>query len=67
MAKKFYAVQIGNHDTDCGTGSTIKREAIKMANKYKRNPAYDGEMIRLAVCSTDDDFVTDIIVIREGR
>jgi len=63
--KKFYAVQIG-YDNDCGTGSTVKREAIKMANEYKRNPHYDGLQIRIAVCSTESDDVTEEIIIREG-
>lgn len=64
--KKFYAVQIGC-DNDCGTGSTVKREAIKMANAYKRIPRYDGEEIRIAVCSTESDDVTEEIIIREGN
>lgn len=63
--KKFYAVQIGDN-YECDYGSTVKREAIKMANAVKRDPSNAGKEIRIAVCSTDSDFVTDEIIIREG-
>ena len=64
--KKWYAVQHGD-DYDCGYGSTVKREAIKMANAMKRNPYYDDEEIRIAITDADgDDFVYEVIVIREG-
>ena len=63
--KKFYAVQAGDN-FDCGTGSTVKREAIKMANAYKRDERYAGMEIRIAVCSEDSDYVTEEIIVREG-
>ena len=38
MAKKFYAVQIGN-DYSSDIGSTIKRDALRMAKQEaRRNP-----------------------------
>lgn len=64
--KKFYAVQVG-YDCDCGYGSTVKREAIKMANAFKRDHRYDGEEIRIAVCTTDSDYVFSEIIVREGN
>ena len=63
--KKWYAVQHGD-DYDCGYGSTVKREAIKMANAMKRDPYYDGEEIRIAITEGDDDFVIGQIIIREA-
>lgn len=63
--KKFYAIQIGDN-YECDYGSTVKREAIKMANAQKRIPSNDGLEIRIAVCSTDSDYVTDEIIIRSG-
>lgn len=64
--KKFYAVQNGdNYDWDYG--STVKREALKMANKTKRDHDYDGEEIRIAVIDCDAEYCTAEIIIREGR
>ena len=64
--KKWYAVQVGS-DNDCGYGSTVKREAIKMANALKKDRYYDGDEIRIAVCSTESDYVTEEIIVREGK
>lgn len=61
--KKFYAVQFGDN-FDWDNGSTVKREAIKMANAMKRDPEYDGLEIRIAVI--ENDFCSDEIIIREG-
>lgn len=66
MKKRFYAVQHGD-DYDCGYGSTVKREAIKMANALKRDHDYDGEEIRIAIVSCDDDFCEGEIIIRDGE
>ena len=63
--KKFYAVQVGDN-YDCDNGSTVKREAVKMANAAKRNHDNDGMEIRIVVCSTESDFVTEEIIIRDG-
>ena len=61
MAKKFYAVQIGN-DYSSDIGSTIKREALRMAKQEaRRNP---GKEVRIAVCTTADDFCTAEIVVQ---
>ena len=63
MAKRFYAVQIGN-DYSSDWGSTRKREAIVMAHQAAReNP---GKEIRISICTTDDDFCDRQIIIREG-
>lgn len=61
--KRFYAVQHGNN-FDWDYGSTVKREAIKMANALKHIPEYDGEEIRIAVI--EDDYCEEDIIIREG-
>lgn len=63
--KKFYAIQIGDN-YECDYGSTVKRRAVKMANAAKRNSDNNGLEIRVAVCSTDSDLVTEEIVIRAG-
>lgn len=63
--KKFYAVQVGDN-YECDYGSTVKREAIKMANAEKRDHNNDGLEIRIVICSTDSDYVIDEIIIREG-
>lgn len=63
--KKWYAVQNGS-DFDCGYGSTNKREAMKMARKLCKDAKYDGQEIRIAVCFTESDDVTDEIIVREG-
>lgn len=63
MAKKFYAVQVGN-DFSSDWGSTRKREALVMAHQAAReNP---GKEIRISVCREDDDYCEQEIVIREG-
>lgn len=61
--KKWYAVQHGdNYEWD--NGSSIKREAIKMANVIKRNHEFDGKEIRIAII--ENDTCVDEIIIREG-
>ena len=61
--KKFYAVQVGT-DYSSDNGSTNKREALRMAKQEaRRNP---GKEVRIAVCTVDDDFVTDEIIVQEG-
>ena len=63
-AKVWYAVQV-DHDTDCGTGSTVWREARKMATAaHKRNPG-----VEIGICTTnyDDDFCLNYEVIYEAR
>lgn len=63
--KTFYAVQHGSN-FDWANGSTVKREAIKMANEMKHDHDYDGEEIRIAVIDTKYSVCDDEIVIREG-
>lgn len=64
MGKKWYAVQVGN-DTATDNGSTRKREALAMARREaKANPK---ERVKLCVCTNDDDFCLDEIVVQEGR
>lgn len=63
--KKFYAVQHG-YNFDWDYGSTVKREAIKMANGLKRDHDYDGEEIRIAVIDCDNDYCTGEIIVRNG-
>lgn len=62
--KKFYAVQVGK-DYSSDYGSTVKREAFRMARaEAKENP---GMQIRISVCTVDDDFCLQEIVIRDGE
>lgn len=65
--KRWYAVQVWD-ENDCGYGSTVKREAVKMANAEKRNPRNDGKEIRIVVMSdtTNDAYPVEEIIIREG-
>ena len=64
MSKRFYAVQHGG-DFDCGTGSTVKREAMKIARKlHKWHP---GEEIRLCLCREDDDYCEGEIIVFHGK
>lgn len=65
MSKNWYAVQVGsNYSSD--NGSTVKREALRMARQEARKPENDGLEIRIAVCSTDDDYCQDEIIVRDG-
>lgn len=65
MARRFYAVQWGDmYDSDYG--STRKAEALKMAKELTRDPRHDGEEIRICLCTTDDDYCDDIIIVREN-
>ena len=61
--KKFYAVQHGK-DYSCDYGSTIKREALKMAKALAKE--YPKEEIRIAICTTNDDFCEKEIIIQSG-
>lgn len=55
MSKNWYAVQVGsNYASD--NGSTVKREALRMARQEAKKPENDGLEVRIAVCSTDDDY-----------
>ena len=60
MSKRFYAVQHGDN-YDCGDGSTVKREAMKMAREMHRD--YPGEEIRICLCREDDDYCEGIITV----
>lgn len=63
--KRFYAVQHGDN-FDWDYGSTVKREAVKMANAMKHYPEYDGEEIRIAVIDCDIDYCMEELIIRDG-
>lgn len=64
--KKFYAVQNGT-DYSSDYGSTVKREALRMARRLMKNEAHDGEEIRICVCTTESDDCLDEIILREGK
>lgn len=64
MSRRFYAVQCGEN-YDCSYGSTVKRESMKMARALARDPWYDGEEIRICLCSTEDNYCDGVIIIRE--
>lgn len=62
-ARRFYAVQVGD-DYSSDYGSTVKREAMKMARQEaKANP---GQEVRISLCMTDDDFCDGIITVQEA-
>lgn len=66
MARRFYAVQHGdNYDSDFG--STRKAEALKMAKDLASNPRYNGDEIRISLCTTEDDYCDGVIIVREGN
>lgn len=63
MGKRYYAVQVGDY-YGSEEGSTVKREAMRMARKVaKENPGYE---VRIALCTVDDDFVDDVIYVQRG-
>lgn len=62
--KKFYAVQHGN-DYSSDFGSTNKREAMKMARELGNE--FPNDEIRISVCTTDDDFCMEEIIVREAK
>ena len=63
--KKFYAVQHGDN-FDWDYGSTVKQEAVKMANAMMYDKEYDGEEIRIAVIDCDADYCMEELIIRDG-
>lgn len=65
MSRNWYAVQVGD-DYTSDYVSTVKREALRMARQEARKPENDGLEIRIAVCSTDDDYCQDEIIVRDG-
>lgn len=63
MDKKYYAVQVCE-ENDYETGSTVKREALRMAKAAaKENPL---KQVRIYVRTEEDDFCQDIIIVQEG-
>lgn len=64
MSRRFYAIQHG-YDFSSDTGSTVKREALKIARFYAKQ--YPEEEIRVVYCRVDDDFAEDVIIFREGE
>ena len=65
MSKNWYAVQVGS-DYTSDYGSTVKREALRMARNEAKKPENNGLEVRIAVCSVDDDYCQDEIIVREG-
>lgn len=64
MARTFYAVQHGD-DYSSDYGSTKKREAYQMARSLHEE--YPEEEIRISVCTTEDDFCKEEIVVFEAN
>lgn len=64
MSKRFYAVQVGD-DFSTDTGSTVKRQALRMARSAARK--FPGLEVRLCLCTVDDDFCEGELIIQEGR
>ena len=63
-ARRWYAVQHGD-DYDCGYGSTVKREAMKMARALHKD--YPDDEIRLCLCRCGDDYCDGEIVVFDGK
>jgi hypothetical protein len=63
MSKRFYAVQHGD-DFASDYGSSVKREAMKMARELAKE--YPGEEIRICLCREDDDFCEGEIIVKAG-
>lgn len=64
MSKRFYAVQHGEN-YECDFGSTVKREAYKMARELHRS--HPGEEIRICLCREDNDFCEKEIIVFESE
>lgn len=64
MAKRFYAVQHGN-DNACDFGSTVKREARKMATELHKE--YPEDEIRVIYCTTEDNFCDQEVIIYPAK
>ena len=63
MKRTWYAVQHGdNFESDFG--STVKREAYKMARALHKD--YPTEEIRIALCTTASDFCESEIIVYNG-
>ena len=54
--KVWYAVMMDNEDTDHGTGSFNKREAVKKAKWYRENGYPDAY---IALIDPEEDFCFD--------
>ena len=59
--KKWYAVQVDDYDA-WDIGSHNKREAIKIANRYKKNHSYDGKKIKIAMIVNNNYCESEIII-----
>lgn len=64
MTKNWYAVQHGD-DYASDYGSTVKREAMRMAKAMCKE--YPNEEIRIAVCTTDSDYCQEEIIIQAAN
>ena len=64
MSKRYYAVQHGDYFFD-DFGSTVKREAYKIARQMHKD--YPGEEIRIAIRTVDDDFCVGEIIVFDGK
>lgn len=63
MAKKWYAVVIDDSG-DYGTGSSNKRDAMRMAKREaKANP---HSKVEIVVTNEDDDYCIDSITVQEA-
>lgn len=62
--RRYYSVQVGDDYTD-DYGSTVKREAFRMARREaKANP--DKE-VRIALRTVENSDVEDVIIVQEGK
>ena len=63
MKRTWYAVQHGDN-LESDFGSTVKREAYKMARELHKE--YPDEEIRIALCTTESDFCDGEIIVYNG-
>ena len=63
MSKRYYAVQHGT-DFSSDNGSTVKREAYRIAREMHRD--YPGEEIRISIEREDDNYTEDEIIVYEA-
>lgn len=64
MDRRYYAVQVGGDYVTDDCGSTVKREAFRMARRAAReNP---GQEVRIVLRTVEDDYCDGIIFVQKG-
>lgn len=64
--RRYYAIQVGDDDCDCGYGSYIYDTAWRLAEEQHR--IYPNEEIRIVKCREYSDFADGVdIVFKKGE